>query len=529
MNYPAIVRRVAFFALLTFTVRAAASPADTFFEKGEFAKASSACLAEIHTHPHSAALHLEEARILLRLDNWQRAVAQAQSAEKLKPGSADAHGLLSVALMRAGEPAEAAAEARKAAALQPSGYYSLLAQARLDYWNDDNTGAKNLLEKAVQLYPARPGAYAYLLPLFNSVDHKGAYAYLSAYLKLHPQGYPHKQILEQLHAVIQHLSPFYAKKEGNKPGFPDHSIGSISADSSGGAAQGISACTLQIEQRNDSILLPVTIQGKRFLLLLDTGAGYGVGLVNSAAQRLNLPVEGSAVLQGVSGSETDKTYHANTMQVGSDLFHKVEVTSMSSLPDQRIDGLIGGGNFSNSVLTLDFANSSLTIQQGPGAQAPAPMEGDHVMQVPFHFYHGYIFVSALLADSSKPSWELLDTGAQPLGVLSLVTAHQLAKKQRKDSWAQITINQRLGVGNTATGFTALVFRFAVDLTMAHTTGTPFLMEMNPIFGASMMDTQISPEFGFQLSGIVGFPYLTNAKRVSIDYPHRLLTMEFSDN
>ncbi|MCW3052705.1 MAG: Tetratricopeptide repeat, partial [Chthonomonadales bacterium] len=58
---------------------------------------------------------------------------------------------------------------------------------------------------------------------------------------------------------------------------------------------------------------------------------------------------------------------------------------------------------------------------------------------------------------------------------------------------------------------------------------PYHVEANPTIAASIMDTEVSRTFNFQFGALVGIDYLTAAKRIHIDYPHHLLTMEFPDS
>ena len=111
-----------------------------------------------------------------------------------------------------------------------------------------------------------------------------------------------------------------------------------------------------------------------------------------------------------------------------------------------------------------------------------------------------------------------------MGVLSFSVAEDLARKRHEDEKLQVHVDQRLGIGTSSTGFDAMLFRFPVDLGLVSNGGTPYFMEMNPIYGATMIDKEVNRSFDFHLSAIVGISYVAEAKRITFDYPHHLMTM-----
>ena len=188
--------------------------------------------------------------------------------------------------------------------------------------------------------------------------------------------------------------------------------------------------------------------------------------------------------------------------------------------------MIGGAVFEEYAVTIDYDNNKLILSRGKNAAAPKPEEGNHITTVPFHDMSGYIIVPLKLEDREEAEWGLLDTGAGGMGVLSFSVAQDLARKRHEDEKVEIHVDQRLGIGTSSTGFDAMVFRFPVDLGLVSNGGTPYFMEMNPIYGATMIDKEVNRDFDFHLSAIVGISYLAEARRITFDYPHHLLTMEF---
>ena len=47
-------------------------------------------------------------------------------------------------------------------------------------------------------------------------------------------------------------------------------------------------------------------------------------------------------------------------------------------------------------------------------------------------------------------------------------------------------------------------------------------------GESTLDREVSPEYDFEIGLLLGASSLTYARRVTFDYPRRLLTFEYQD-
>ncbi len=500
--------------------RAAQSPVQDLYQAGNFTKVVGLLGPIVKAHPMQSQARILLIRACLRLDGtkWRDAEALAKVGVQVDPQSAAMQGLLSLAYMRGGRPSLAITAASAALATNPNSYYALVASSRVELWNGDKAKARATLQHAVTLRPKRAMAYYYLLSAMTDHHHENYKSLIDHYIQLHAKGYPHTQ----LSAALKFDQHWGGRNDDQAPAAKKSSADGKVSDNG-------YSYSVPMYRQHDDVILPVRIRGVLFHLLLDTGAGDGVVLNSDSAERLGIQPNGQSVEFGASGEEVGKSFDNQTMLVGRQEFDGVSVSTVQRNQGDITDGLIGGANFKHSVVTLDFTHNQLVVSTGPKATAPPPAPGDALMTVPFHYYDGYIFVKVRLADEQHTHWALLDTGCEPVGVLSLITARRLAKAQRKDAYAEVRVNQRIGVGTTDTSFSALVFRFAVDLTMKRSAGVPFFMEMNPIFGASLVDSQVSPGFNFQICGIVGIPYLTSARRVTIDYPARTLTLELPNN
>jgi hypothetical protein len=238
---------------------------------------------------------------------------------------------------------------------------------------------------------------------------------------------------------------------------------------------------------------------------------------------MNLPVLAKSAVSGVNGEEVTKLHRAGKLSIGKQVFSNIPVASIDNNIGDEEDGLIGGAVFDKYVVTVDFKENTMTLTRGQGAAAPKPLKGDKVVEVPFHNENGYIFVQ-ISVDNHK-WWTMLDTGAQRYGVLSLDLAKMLAKERDKTSTIELTVKGRLGIGISETSFTALVFQFPIDVGCLVGDRTPYFIEMDELYGASIID-KLSAEMGFNLAGLLGVSYLgERCRRFSIDYPNHIITME----
>ena len=56
-------------------------------------------------------------------------------------------------------------------------------------------------------------------------------------------------------------------------------------------------------------------------------------------------------------------------------------------------------------------------------------------------------------------------------------------------------------------------------------GTDHVLNQIGLNGQSDLDRQLSPSANFETGMLMGIPVLSQHSRVTIDYPHRLLTLE----
>ena len=166
----------------------------------------------------------------------------------------------------------------------------------------------------------------------------------------------------------------------------------------------------RLKRDNQTIIIPLTINGVELHLLFDTGAGHSISVAGPQAEHLNLPKIYKTYARGVSGKEEVQICRAEEMKVGTQVFKNIPVETTSNPIYPEIDGLIGGAVFEEYAVTIDYDNDKLILSRGKNAAAPKPEEGNHITTVPFHDMGGYIIVPLKLEDRDEAEWGLLDTG-----------------------------------------------------------------------------------------------------------------------
>lgn len=125
------------------------------------------------------------------------------------------------------------------------------------------------------------------------------------------------------------------------------------------------------------IILDAKFNGVAGKFVLDTGAD-GIFLTKSFATRAHLKPIGKSSAGGIGGSISTKTMKADSFDIGGNVLRNVVVQSQDlKLGDEGSDGLIGFDLLAGTFATLDFDNSTLTIQD-PSAVDPASIKGVHV-------------------------------------------------------------------------------------------------------------------------------------------------------
>ncbi|HLK58381.1 MAG TPA: aspartyl protease family protein [Chthonomonadaceae bacterium] len=513
------------------------------FTAGRFQEARQEYLQAVATSPHDMALRSGLIRTLLRLDDWQEALNQARKATGIAPKDPDAHGLYALALLRAGQPDRAAGEAAEALRLAPKGYWSLMAQGRMALWNGDREQASGAMHRATALNPNEPDAWLLLATSLPEAITSEALKPMDIYEGLHPRGYPHDLILTTLPANRR----LFHGMLGETPfGIADPQMQHRLAEADAGRTPPVTF-RLLCEQQADMVLLPATLQGRKLRLLFDTGGGMGLLLGPSAVADLHLTALGNSLVQGAGGAETSDQYRADSLALGDLMLRAVPIHAVHR--DLGIaDGILGVSSLSQYVVTLDFTEHMVVLARGKSAQTPTS-PGRRVVQIPFHLLGGNILVP--LQVEGRAIWAMVDTGASADLLLSMDLAHRIASERAPDACREMVMPGGGGVGSTVPSQRMLMFRDPVEVRLGeiHKTSPgistpaagaglsttpssarsgekPFANALTMVAGSAMLDRQVSPAYGFEIGAILGMHALSQATRVTFDYPHRLLTLEF---
>ncbi|HLH78773.1 MAG TPA: tetratricopeptide repeat protein [Chthonomonas sp.] len=494
---------------------------ERLFLQNQFEAAAKAYRQAIQRAPQQIGLRIGLVRTLLRLDLWEDAISAAEGAIRLDPNNADAHGILACALLRAGEPDRAQGEAARSLQLDPKDYWGLIAQGRLYEWNGDDVQARTLLLQATDIHPLWPEAWYYVVDEASNKDtiRLSDFVDLAAYLSLCPKGHPNTLTMEVLPS---HL-PLLRRLIDHTPFEPLSPISQIqmkTAETDGG----VQSFTVPVELVGNYVVVPVQIGDVQARLMFDTGGGADITLNTSVADRLQLPLISRSLIYGVNGKEPTRIYLAPRMQMGPETFATIPIETTSNLPG-NFDGILGVSAFTDYVITIDYTKKTLLFARGKDAKAPPPEPGDYSVTIPFHLQEGDIVVHTLF--NTQSTWSLVDTGADAEGLVSLRLARLLQQKLGPNSARELQIQGQFGIGNSDTHQKVMVFREPLTLQIESQEGTRLKWQINPAIGADLLDSQINPAEDFEFGGLLGTGFVASAKRATIDYPHRLLVLEYA--
>ncbi len=491
---------------------AAPTAADGFFAAGQFESARQAYAAADKSAPNDLAPRVGLIRTLLRLDNWPDALMEAQVAALKFPASADSHGLLSLTLIRAGWQEPYAKEAAQSLALDPKNYWGLVASGRAAEWDGQEIAARDFYRQASTLSPDLPDAWLGLVhTLSDEKETKDKQAAVQTYLRLAPKGHPYDEETEWLRDFESTAPALRQSFEGDPP---------LQLVAGNGSSNGHSQdATLKVEFVRDYAVFPVTINALPMRLLFDTGAG-DLLLTRDASRRLKLTALAHSYITGVSGRQKSEVLKADHMNLGALTYRSIPIKTMGFSPEAT-DGILGGGTLENSVITLDYLSAKAILNTAsPGA--PLPLAGDKTLTLPFHLFYNHLFLPVLF--NGKPIWAMIDTGAES-SFLSLRFARDQVKTLPKEEYRTGFLTERVGIGDTNR---RLEYVFSRDQSQITLSQNPPISVQTDTIGESVLDQQISPEFDFEITLLLGVSSLTYARRVTFDYPHRLLTFEYAD-
>lgn len=493
------------------------SAGEMVFAAGNLESAQKFYSAAVKAAPEALAPRLGLIRTLMRQDNWPEALTEAQAATLKFPACADSHGLLSLALIRAGWSGEYVKEAAQSLALDANNFWGLLATGRAAEWEGDYKAAHCCFWRASETHPEWPEGWGQLLVLEDdTLTPKEAIQIAAIYLKLDPHGHPHREIVENARDITENVAVYQTVFSENK------TFQRILSPSAAGT-ETLQPSTMAVDFLGDFAIFPVTINGQPFRLLFDTGGGSDILLYWNSAKRLHLRSLAHTHIRGVGGSEKSDVLKAESMEIAGIPYRSIKIVTADTMLE-KTDGILGGNILNDSVVTLDFEKKTALLMNGANAHAPVPLSGDKSITLPFHYYHGCLYIQA--AVNGQPLWALLDTGAFR-STLSLRLAREQLRGLPKEDIQTGTDTGKRGIGSSDNKMQYIVSRYESQIQLSQ--NPPVYIPIDTA-GTSDLDRQISPsaQTDFEISLWMGMSSFTYARRITFDYPRHLLTFEYKE-
>jgi clan AA aspartic protease (TIGR02281 family) len=136
---------------------------------------------------------------------------------------------------------------------------------------------------------------------------------------------------------------------------------------------GATTTTAPVQLAGSGVLVPVAVNGKRAVLLLDTGASQTI-LSPRTAERLGIPVSITSpkVLATIVGGGLISMPYVRlaSLQIGEFAIESIDVGVYEALPQTpEIDGLLGANFLNHFKLTVDRENRQLMLEASREAAA----------------------------------------------------------------------------------------------------------------------------------------------------------------
>lgn len=137
----------------------------------------------------------------------------------------------------------------------------------------------------------------------------------------------------------------------------------------------------------NAIIIPVTINGKIYHFVFDTGAPTAISDSLNAILKLTQTFEGFPVHDAGGNEHKQPIYNIPDLQIGDIRFNNtgcvvINFEALSNMACTQIDGIIGANLMRTCIWTVDFRSKKLTLS-GNLPQLP-----DNAVALPFHQDYG---------------------------------------------------------------------------------------------------------------------------------------------
>ena len=255
---------------------------------------------------------------------------------------------------------------------------------------------------------------------------------------------------------------------------------------------------IKLRKALNLIFAELEIDGKGpFEFAIDTGATQTV-ISEKLANDLGLQPITSTVVFGIGGAgKVDtKLYKIKEVSIGDVKVNNVPVGTFNDpLISQLADGILGSAIFSDFIITVDYPAGQLRLNR----KRPSATAGTETLPV---WYFSNLLLVPLDVNGKRGNF-IVDTGA-----VTTVISHSMA--------AQLGVNENTPGAKIDMGITGVGGFEGVVLKVPNVTfKTPRNSEVFPQV-VSIDLKQISKMIGTEVSGVVGFDFLSDYK-LTLDY------------
>jgi predicted aspartyl protease len=441
---------------------------------------------------------LATGRKALRNDGVATAWRLAQKALIDAPGSAPVHELAGEVLFRRGSFAEAEAEFRSSAKLDPNYALAWWGLARISECSSLSKTASEDYQRAYQLDPKEPRiARDWAAHLSGQRQAEALEKYRSLASQTGDPGDPEE--LQQRLQLVQALR-----------GRPLTVLTSPYAS----ADIPLAAFMNEKTRMRSSYGLEVSVNGTLFRLVLDTGAS-GVVIPRKAAERAGVTRLAQATLRGFGdNSKLSGGYRgiAEHVHIGNLEYRDALISVADQDSVGTADGLIGSNVFAPFLITLDFAAKKLHLDPLPGFHPGDSTIQDRVIPAGLEhaakiFRFGHLLLLPMHINGSREVLFVLDTGADRT-LISYDLATEVSKLTPEAHMRMNGINGRV-----------------TDLYQTGDLVLQFAGFQQKSLGMSSIDTwEQSRRVGTEISGFLGLPVL-DLFSLTIDYRDGLVNFD----
>ena len=279
---------------------------------------------------------------------------------------------------------------------------------------------------------------------------------------------------------------------------------------------------IEVDRANSRVHVAADIDGRKVRLILDTGGGPMVALNGFVGKGLKLQGQFSDTMSGAQGEEPITIGLAHRMTFGPLTLGAVNV-DIDHDPSPIDDCTLGLEIFQYYRVTLDFAAKTMMLARGGVSAASA---NNSSLSVPFREDGGKLYIPVHVL--SRSVWAMLDTGSDG-NEMALSLAKSAAAQFPEAGSKELILNGKVGAGDTQKKVTALVLGVPIPVFInteqADAMPDGFRFGTASQFGVSFLEEVIDRSHSLAATVKLGLPFLLQFRRVTIDYPSHLLTLE----